>query len=89
MNCEDVFSEINWRLSIFTINSNKMKPNSVPVIAGHFRSFLSLAAKWDIQAYPTLIIFDATGEPVLEAAGFLKPRDLITFGKQALAKKPE
>lgn len=48
---------------------------------------VNLAAKWDIQAYQTLIIFDVTGEPVLETVGFLKPKDLIAFGKQALAKK--
>lgn len=48
-----------------------------------------LAVKWGIQAYPTLMVFDAAGKPVLETIGFFKPKDLIKFGKQALSKKPE
>ena len=48
---------------------------------------INLAAKWAIEAYPTLLIFGATGEPVLQTVGFLRPGDLIRFGKQALAKK--
>ena len=43
-----------------------------------------LAAKWEVQSYPTLIIFDATGKPVLETIGFIKPKELIKFARQAL-----
>ena len=48
-----------------------------------------LAAKWEVQSYPTLIIFDAAGKPVLETIGFLKPAELIKFARQALDKKAE
>lgn len=50
---------------------------------------VDLSAKWAIQAYPTLIVFDADGRPVLETMGLLKPKDLMKFGKQALAKKQQ
>ena len=50
---------------------------------------VDLSAKWAIQAYPTLIIFDADGRPVLETMGFLNPKDLMKFAKQALAKKQQ
>ena len=45
-----------------------------------------LAAKWEVQAYPTLIIFDATGKPVLQTIGFLKAKEFIRFAQQALDK---
>ncbi len=48
-----------------------------------------LAALWQVQAYPTMIIFDSSGKPVLGTVGFLEPTDLIKFGKQALDKKTE
>ncbi len=44
-----------------------------------------LAAQWGLQAYPTLIIFDPNGKPVLGSVGLIGPSDLISFGKQALA----
>ncbi len=47
----------------------------------------ALAAQWQLRAYPTLIIFNQKGEPVLGNTGFLKADDLIRFGKQALARK--
>lgn len=46
----------------------------------------ALAVKWQLQAYPTLIIFDSAGKPVLGTVGFIKPNELIRFGKQALSK---
>ena len=46
----------------------------------------ALAAQWQLQAYPTLIIFNPQGKPVLGTVGFLKADDLIRFGKQALSK---
>jgi thioredoxin 1 len=45
-----------------------------------------LAAQWQIQAYPTLIIFNPNGKPVLGTVGFINAADLIKFGKQALTK---
>ena len=45
-----------------------------------------LAAQWGLQAYPTLIIFNAKGKPVYGTVGFIKPDDLIKFGVQGLNK---
>ena len=47
----------------------------------------ALAQQWQISAYPTLIVFNADGKPVLGTAGFLKPGELIKFGKEALSRK--
>ncbi len=46
-----------------------------------------LAQKWQIQAYPTLIIFDENAKPVLGTMGFMGPDDLMRFAEQALQKK--
>lgn len=46
-----------------------------------------LAQQWQLQAYPTLIIFNPNGKPVLGSVGYIKADDLIRFGKQALLKK--
>ena len=45
-----------------------------------------LAAQWRMQAYPTLIIFNPRGEPVLGTVGYIKAPDLIRFGEAALKK---
>lgn len=45
-----------------------------------------LAARWGLQAYPTLIIFNAAGKPVLGTVGYIKAADLIRFGQEALKK---
>ena len=45
-----------------------------------------LAAQWRMQAYPTLIIFNPKGEPVLGTVGYIKAPDLIRFGEAALKK---
>jgi thioredoxin 1 len=45
-----------------------------------------LAAQWRMQAYPTLIIFNPKGQPVLGTVGFIKAADLIRFGDAALKK---
>jgi len=47
----------------------------------------SLATAWRLQAYPTLIIFDAKGRPVLGEAGYMGVNDLLDFAKQGLSKK--
>ena len=46
-----------------------------------------LAAQWGMQAYPTLIIFNSKGDPVLGTVGFIKAPDLIRFGEEALKKQ--
>jgi thiol:disulfide interchange protein len=45
-----------------------------------------LAQQWGIQAYPTLIVFDASGKPVTGTMGYMGANDLIKFGKLALSK---
>jgi thioredoxin 1 len=45
-----------------------------------------LASQWRMQAYPTLIIFNPKGEPVLGTVGYIKAPDLIRFGEAALKK---
>lgn len=45
-----------------------------------------LASDWQIQAYPTLIVFDPDGKPILGTVGFISAKDLIRFGNAALAK---
>ncbi|MDB4920193.1 MAG: Thioredoxin-like [Mucilaginibacter sp.] len=45
-----------------------------------------LARQWQLRAYPTLIIFDSKGKPVLGTVGFIKADELIRFGKEALKK---
>lgn len=46
-----------------------------------------LAAEWQMQAYPTLIIFNPQGKPVLSTVGYVTADELLKFGQQALAKK--
>lgn len=46
-----------------------------------------LAAQWRLQGYPTLIIFDSKGQPVLGSVGYIKADDLIRFGQAALKKQ--
>jgi thioredoxin 1 len=45
-----------------------------------------LAAQWRMEAYPTLIIFNSKGQPVLGTVGYIKAADLIRFGEAALKK---
>lgn len=47
----------------------------------------SLAQQWQLQAYPTLLIFNPQGKLVLYSVGFIQAPDLLRFGKQALATK--
>jgi thioredoxin 1 len=46
-----------------------------------------LAAEWQLEAYPTLIIFTPKGKAVLGSVGYIKANELLKFGKEALAKK--
>jgi len=45
-----------------------------------------LANQWGITAYPTLIVFDSNGKPVFGTMGFMRAKDLLKFGQQALNK---
>ncbi|HEY8930220.1 MAG TPA: thioredoxin family protein [Mucilaginibacter sp.] len=45
-----------------------------------------LAQKWQLRAYPTLIIFDSKGKPILGTVGFINASELIRFGREALKK---
>ncbi len=47
----------------------------------------NLAAKYGIQGYPTLIVTDADGRPLLTAVGYINAGQLMEFAKQALSKK--
>lgn len=46
----------------------------------------ALSQQWGIQAYPTLIVFDANGKPVTGTMGYMGANDLLKFGKLALSK---
>lgn len=46
-----------------------------------------LARLWRMEAYPTLIIFDQKGKPVLGSEGYIGANALIKFGQQALNKQ--
>jgi thioredoxin 1 len=45
-----------------------------------------LASQWGLRAYPTLIIFNPKGKPVLGTVGFIGANDLLKFGKEALKR---
>lgn len=45
-----------------------------------------LSEAWGIQAYPTMIIFDAKGNAILGTAGYMGASDLLKFGQQGLDK---
>ena len=46
-----------------------------------------LARKFSLEAYPTLIIADGEGNPVLFTMGYLDPETLMKFAKEALKRK--
>jgi len=45
-----------------------------------------LAQQWGIQAYPTLIIFNEDGKPLLGTVGYIDANDLMKFGEAGLKK---
>lgn len=45
-----------------------------------------LARKYSIQGYPSLIVTDAEGNPVLYTAGYVEPEYLLAFAKEALKR---
>lgn len=46
-----------------------------------------LAQKWGLTAYPTMIIFNPKGKPVLGTVGYIKAPALLKFGQAGLDKK--
>lgn len=47
----------------------------------------AIAEKYNVTAYPTLIITDADGKVVTYTRGYVEPAQLIEFGKFGLSKK--
>ena len=48
---------------------------------------VELAEKWDVTEYPTLLFFTPEGKMVMKQIGYVNGKQLIEFGKQALAGK--
>lgn len=48
---------------------------------------LAVAATYQVNAYPTLIITDADGNLVTYTKGYIDAKQLIEFGKHGLSKK--
>lgn len=46
-----------------------------------------LAQKYSIEGYPTLIVADSIGKPVLYTVGYMDASNLLEFAKEALKKK--
>ncbi|WP_426330140.1 thioredoxin family protein [Pedobacter sp. R-06] len=44
----------------------------------------SLALKWNIEEYPTLLIIDTEGKIIFRSVGYLNAKELCAFGKPAL-----
>lgn len=49
---------------------------------------VSVAEKYRINAYPTLIIADANGNVITYSQGYIDAKQLIEFGKFGISKKP-
>ncbi len=46
-----------------------------------------LARKFSLEGYPTLIVADADGNPLLYTVGYISAEQLMNFAKEALKKK--
>jgi len=46
----------------------------------------ALSEKFSVNAYPTLIITDANGKIIIVTQGYMKPKQLIDFGKYGIAQ---
>jgi thioredoxin-related protein len=46
----------------------------------------ALSEKFSVNAYPTLIITDANGKIITVTQGYMKPKQLIDFGKYGIAQ---
>lgn len=47
----------------------------------------TLAQQFNIEGYPSLIVTDTTGKPVLFTYGYMGADDLLAFAKEALKRK--
>lgn len=50
---------------------------------------IAVAAKYQVNAYPTLIFADADGNMVTYTKGYIDAKQLIEFGKFGISKKPK
>ena len=50
---------------------------------------IAFAEKYQIKAYPTLLIMDADQKSVSSAEGYINPGQLIEFGKYVINKLPK
>ena len=50
---------------------------------------LQLFRAYQLRAFPTLIILNSDGKPLLAAEGYMDTKTLIAFGKAAQAKQSE
>jgi thioredoxin-related protein len=50
---------------------------------------VAVAEKYQVNAYPTLIIADANGNVVTYSKGYIDAKQLIEFGKFGISKKPK
>lgn len=48
---------------------------------------LTLAEKWHVTAYPSLLFFTPEGKLIMKQIGYVDAKKLIEFGEQALARK--
>lgn len=48
---------------------------------------LELAEEWGVIAYPTLLFFTPEGKLIMKQIGYVDGKQLVDFGKQALARK--
>ena len=48
---------------------------------------LELAEKWDVTAYPALLLFTPEGKLIIKQIGYVDGKQLVEFGKQGLARK--
>ena len=46
----------------------------------------ALSEKYGVNAYPTLIITDAEGKIITYTQGYMKPKQLIDFGKYGISQ---
>lgn len=53
---------------------------------GEIGDGLTLAEKFRIPGYPTLMILNGEGKPLVSNVGFLEAKDFIRFGEDGLAK---
>lgn len=48
---------------------------------------VELSNKFGVSAYPTLLVTDASGKPLLYTVGYMEPGELLSFANAAIKKK--